>query len=428
MKRKWALFTYPVMDIKAAEAMLNRQAEQGWRLEQIWPGLLASFVPAEEAVCYCLDWYDPKREDEADYRTLLADAGWRRVGQLSYWNIYEASAGTAPIQTDEELEYQRFRKKALRSMTFAALFLLISGVLQVLLLTAFGRQVGDGFIPRFCVTALSEYQFCALFVVLLPALSAGGLLWLSRMGLRLSQWRTAVRLGEPFPVPGRKSALAARLLVLAGKILWLLIALTYVLDFLTGGLARLWMIFPVIVLLNGWRKDKKYHFTTPFSKGVILGAAALLVLSLLPLSRLNNWILLTAPLADGALIPGRTETVFRESCATMLAAHSQWREYETVPDGTDCGEINGETWSMRWPWLADLAEGQYWAELEQAGGGELPGYENVWTAQTSSGPESAMNGLWLIRRGNIVLWAETDVELGTQWLDDLLERLEVAET
>lgn len=39
-----------------------------------------------------------------------------------------------------------------------------------------------------------------------------------------------------------------------------------------------------------------------------------------------------------------------------------------------------------------------------------------------------MNGLWLIRRGNTVLWAETDVELDTQWLDDLLERLEVAET
>ena len=110
MKRKWMLFTYPVMDIKAAEAALNRQAEQGWRLEKLWLGLLASFVPAEEPVSYCIDWYDPSREDGLDYRTLLADAGWQRVGQLSYWNLYEAPAGSAPIQTDGELEYRRFRK------------------------------------------------------------------------------------------------------------------------------------------------------------------------------------------------------------------------------------------------------------------------------------------------------------------------------
>lgn len=428
MKRKWTLFTYPVMDIKAAEAMLNRRAAEGWRLERIWPGLLASFVPAEEPVSYCLDWYDPNREDGLDYRTLLADAGWRPVGRTQYWNFYEAPTGTAPIQTDEELEYRRFRKKALRSMTFSALVLLISGVLQALLLTAFGRQVGNGFIPRFLVTALSEYQFCALLVVLLPVLLAGGLLWLGRMGLRLAQWRAAVQQGEPFPVPGRRSTLAARLLMLVGAVLWLLIALTYVLDLLTGGLTRLWMIFPVVVLLNGWRKNEKHQPVCPLSKGVLLGAAALLVLSLLPLSRLNVRLLLTTPLADGNLIPERTETVSREDCATALAVHSRWREYEIVPDGMDCGEINGETWAMRWPWLGDLAEGQYWTELEEAGGEKLPGYEKVWMAQTGSGSECAMKELWLIRRGNTVVWAKTDMELGTQWLDDLLERLEVEKT
>ena len=428
MKRKWTLFTYPVMDIKAAETMLNRQAEQGWRLERVWWRLLASFVPAEEPVGYCIDWGDPGHEDGTDYYILLTDAGWRPVGRTRYWNIYEAPAGTAPIQTDEELEYQRFQKKALRSMTLVALVLLLSWALQGLLLTAFGRQVGDGFIPRLFVSALSEYQFCALLVILLPVLSAGGVLWLSRMGLRLAQWRAAVRRGEPFPVPGRGSALAARLLVLTGDVLWLLIALTYVLDLVTGGLARMWMILPVIVLLNEWRKDKEYQSASPFSKGVLLGVAALLVLSLLPLSQLNARLLLTTPLADGNLISGCTETVSRESCATALAARSQWREYEIVPDGMDCGEINGETWAMRWPWLADLAERQYWAELEESGGAELPGYENVWTAQTGSGPERAMKELWLIRRSNTVLWAKTDMELGTQWLDDLLERLEVEET
>ena len=30
-KASWSLFTYPVMDIKAAEALLNRRAAEGWR-------------------------------------------------------------------------------------------------------------------------------------------------------------------------------------------------------------------------------------------------------------------------------------------------------------------------------------------------------------------------------------------------------------
>ena len=79
MKRKWTLFTYPVMDIKAAEAMLNRRAAEGWRLEKLWLNLLACFVPAEDPVAYSLDWYDPAREDGADYLRLLADSGWDRT-------------------------------------------------------------------------------------------------------------------------------------------------------------------------------------------------------------------------------------------------------------------------------------------------------------------------------------------------------------
>ena len=75
MKTRWKLFTYPLMDIKAAEAMLNAQAAQGWRLEKVHLGALASFVPAESPVCYCIDWYDPNREDGLDYRRLLTDAG-----------------------------------------------------------------------------------------------------------------------------------------------------------------------------------------------------------------------------------------------------------------------------------------------------------------------------------------------------------------
>ena len=35
MKRTVSLFAYPVMDMKAAEAALNRKAAAGWRLERV---------------------------------------------------------------------------------------------------------------------------------------------------------------------------------------------------------------------------------------------------------------------------------------------------------------------------------------------------------------------------------------------------------
>lgn len=77
MKRRFSLFTYPMMDMKAAEAELNRRAAAGWQMEKVWMGVLAVFVPAHVPVCYCIDWSDPGRDDGPGYRALLADAGWR---------------------------------------------------------------------------------------------------------------------------------------------------------------------------------------------------------------------------------------------------------------------------------------------------------------------------------------------------------------
>lgn len=45
MKRRFSLFTYPMMDMKAAEAELNRRAAAGWQLEKVWMGVLAVFGP-----------------------------------------------------------------------------------------------------------------------------------------------------------------------------------------------------------------------------------------------------------------------------------------------------------------------------------------------------------------------------------------------
>ena len=219
MKRQFSLFTYPVMDMKAAEAELNRRAAAGWRLEKLWLGTVASFVPAEEPVCYCLDWLDPLKADQPGYASLLAEAGWTRRALAGYQVIYEAPAGSTPIQTDSELEYQRFRKKVLRRM------LLGGGILTALLLLIFALVLavyGGRISWADVVGSMAASSLSAVLQLMLPLLLVIGVLWLGRMALRLRQWTRCAREGEPFPVPGRVSAGAAKLGTL---LVWLCLAL-----------------------------------------------------------------------------------------------------------------------------------------------------------------------------------------------------------
>ena len=173
MKRRFSLFTYPVMDMKAAEAELNRRAAAGWRLERLWLGTLASFVPAEEPVCYCLDWLDPLKTDQPGYASLLAEAGWTRRALAGYQVIYEAPAGSTPIQTDSELEYQRFRKKVLRRM------LLGGGILTALLLLIFALVLavyGGRISWADVVGSMAASSLSAVLQLMLPLLLVIGVL------------------------------------------------------------------------------------------------------------------------------------------------------------------------------------------------------------------------------------------------------------
>ena len=426
MKRKWMLFTYPVMDIKAAEAMLNHQAEQGWRLEKLWLGLLASFVPAEEPVTYCIDWYDPSREDGLDYRTLLADAGWRRVGQLSYWNIYEAPAGTAPIQTDGELEYRRFRKKALRRMAIAwgvvACMVAVLGLLGFL----------SGLEWQFYLTFLTDTNTGAMVIVLLPLLLPEGLLWSGRLLLRLGQWKHAIARGEPFPVPGRRSVLLARLCTLAGYVLVVPLLLAFLLDAMLGELNLGWIIGMIIACLIILGRDPRleYRRRRRHAKYMLACMAVLLAAWLLPLSGVAGLVCVKPPLADEGVLPERAELEVVQTHGTLLSARTKRREFGPLKEG---GSVNGvadsQVWWLPWDWLADWVTEQYRNELGIANQGELSGYEDVWLVRSgiseSHYPEGCVKDIWLIRRGNIVLWVQTDMgPLDEQWLDGVLARLE----
>lgn len=431
MKRKWTLFTYPVSDIKAAEAMLNRRAEQGWRLEKIWLGLLASFVPEEESVCYCLDWYDPNREDGMDYRTLLADAGWRRVGQFNYWNIYEAPAGTPPIQTDGELEYRRFRKKALRRMAIGWAIPLIC--LAVLVLAAALVSMKPGVLGwSVFATIFSDTSTGAVIVTALPLLLAGVVLWSGRLLLRLGQWKQAIARDESLPVPGQGSALAAKIFSLAGYLFLIPLILAFLLDAMAKELNLGWIIGMAVGCLIVLGKDPlpESERNRRYAKGTLACVAVLLVLRVLPLSGVAGLLCVKPPLADGRLLPERTDVEAVETHATLLSARTEWYEGGPLMEGGFAyGQVESEAWALPWDWLADWVTEQYRKELGTANQEELPGYENVWLSRygISGGnyPEGATGDAWLIRRGNVVVWVETNMgPLDENWLDGILARLE----
>ena len=110
-KASWSLFTYPVMDIKAAEALLNRRALEGWTLDRVWLGTFARFVPAGVPEVWCVDWSRRGYSEQPDYLALCADAGWTLVQKVGAFNLYKAPPGTPPIQTDGEEETRRFRRE-----------------------------------------------------------------------------------------------------------------------------------------------------------------------------------------------------------------------------------------------------------------------------------------------------------------------------
>ena len=430
MKRRFSLFTYPVMDMKAAEAELNRRAAKGWRLEKIWMGLLAVFVPAHVPVRYCLDWCDNVKDTERmDYKELLSQAGWEHRMELPYWNLYEAPAGTAPIQTDGELEYQRFRDKVMRRMVRGIpLTLLVVGI-QLLNIIA---QSGEFGAMSALMWASTLHMMLAL-LLLLPLWGLGGLAWLGRMALRLRQWRQAAREDGPTPVPGRWSGLAAALLTLAGWLSVVLVCAAAVWDMTTNCVPTL--PFAGVFLLCAGILFARSLWERHQTKWVRRMASLCLATALcggaggMVFFRQAETTLLEPPLSDLHLLPGVTEVWSlwenRNNAATSLLSCTDWDELE--PDGeTGFGihetvlgvrmetPVRGTAWRARWPWLAEWA-----ASLQRGGMEPVEGYPGVWHRETGKGE------LWLLRRDTLVLRVKNDLEpLGEDWLADMLAQME----
>ena len=441
-KASWSLFTYPVMDIKAAEALLNRRAAEGWTLDRVYLGTFARFVPADTRWAWCVDWSRPGYSERPDYLALCADAGWALVQKVGAFNLYKAPAGTPPIQTDGVEEARRFRQEVLRA-TFKSW-----GVLLILLL-----------VLAAVVLALSEGSWrAALMAVLLtnvgmalllslPAIFAAWLLWAGRLLLRLRQWDRAA--GISLPVPGHSSAGAAAWLCLLCRLWGVIVVACFLMDagqqmrgstalgLLAGACVALWF--------NRRRRDKEGRKLISSKINVLLYALILAAILVFPLLSPAVQLLMPDPvLGEETFLPGAERSyvsLVRNSDqdawgeGSFGLRHQRWWE--------DTGEVGPEDsryyliyrnwlgqsylvpgegiclvdcYTARWEWLSRLVldlKREPWYP-------PLAGYTDVWLHEASLS-STRTESLLLLRSGSTVMWVETrSGPIPTEQIDRLL--------
>lgn len=403
----WSLFTYPVMDIKAAEALLNRRSAEGWTLDRVWLGTFARFVPSDTRSAWCVDWSRPGYSERPDYLALCADAGWTLVQKVGAFNLYKAPVGTPPIQTDGEEEARRFRQEVLRATCKGWGILLV----LLLVLAALMLLVSDGSWRSALVAVLLTNIGLALLFSL-PAILAAWLLWAGRILLRLRQWDRAA--GGALPVPGRGSAGAAAWLCLLCRVWGIAVVLCFLIDAgqqMRGSTALGLLLGGCIGLyFNRNRKDKEGRKLLNGKGAVIFYALVLLSATILaPIFSPLSDVLMPAPALIGETFVTDAVRVNRYSPRSVsyadtdtssigsfgLRYQSWWEDPSSEQHDVDC-------YTARWEWLSRLVldlKREPWYP-------PLAGYTDVWLQEADLGGGKT-ESLLLLRSGNTVVTVET---------------------
>lgn len=422
----WSLFTYPVMDIKAAEALLNRRAAEGWALDRVYLGTFARFVPADTRWAWCVDWSRPGYSERPDYLALCADAGWVLVQKVGAFNLYKAPVGTPPIQTDGEEEARRFRREVLRANFKGWIFLLA----MILLLAALVLLVSDGSWRQVLLSLLLT-QTGFFLLLSLPAILGAWLLWTGRLLLRLRQWDRAA--GGALPVPGRRSAGAAAWLCLFCRFWGVTVIACFFLDAvqtMSLSTALGLLIGSVLALFfyknrrtKEGRQSLNRHITVIFY--AVLFSAVIFASFLTPVT---SQMMPTSMLMDETFVPGavRVDRNFRrysgirftvqslqptpsDEGSFALRHQSWWENPSSEQHDVDC-------YTARWEWLAHLVQ----ELLREPWYPPLKGYENVWLQEADLG-DGKTESLLLLRSGNTVVTVETrSGPIPTEQIDRLL--------
>ena len=232
-ERKKIWFRYRPEDAKAAQAELDRLAEEGWELEKMgW--YLASFRRAERPrPCWVepvhLERAQPLDDPGAGFQALCAEAGWELVGTANGLSYFRAMEGRdpAPIQTDEAVEWESVWRKLLRNTLFNEVFPPVAwGLFTAVTFWGEGHRPWEFFLSDW---TLVIGGFMALWLI--ASLGYGGYLIRHRR-----QCRRAAAVGEPMPVPGAAGARARSLIGPASWVFWIALLAVCLLAPDTGGL------------------------------------------------------------------------------------------------------------------------------------------------------------------------------------------------
>ena len=430
----WSLFTYPIMDIKAAEALLNRRAAEGWTLDRVYLGTFARFFPSDTRSAWCVDWSRPGYSERPDYLALCTDAGWTLIQKVGAFNLYKAPVGTPPIQTDGVEEAHRFRQEVLRANFKGWVFLLA----MTLLLAALWLLVLDGSWQASLMAVLLTNIGLALLLSL-PAILARWLLGTGRLLLRLRQWDRAA--GGPLPAPGRRSAGAAAWLCLLCRLWGVAVVACFLLD---AGLhmrlsTALGMLIGSLLGLSFHqrRRDREGRSRINSHINTVLNALVLSsVLFAAFLTPLTDCLMPAPVLENKTFVSGaqREDQDFRNRSGLHFTAgplhtsasdegsfglrHQSWREETEEAFGTSYSVRRSwlgqpylvpmdegclvDCYTARWEWLARLVQALLWEPWYPP----LDGYTDVWLQEAGLGGGKT-ESLLLLRSGKTVVTVET---------------------
>ncbi len=390
MKTVWKLFAYLDIDHAAAQDQLNAWAGEGWELM----GLLGPFAKLRRTertdLTWFLDWTDPKKPEE-DYLQLCDDAGWELRCTEGYLNYFASKPGAspAPIQTDPELEYQRFRKKALRRMVLAALPAL---VLVPLVLLTFWLDLHQALRLWLSENIGVVVALCA------PGLLVAGGAYFFYLLSRLLSYRRAALGGETPPAP--RHAKAWGLLRLARSAFTLVLSIALLADILYNDIFSLpplvlFILFSLAVLafLRSWVEYKeKFLGTTVALNG---GYLCLVILCFLLRGPLGDSLPRRVPMTP--VLPGGSIYQVGQRRDSLLLSSAQWDE-EVLGEAPNYCRVEVLRWTADWAadWvLPDVPEEMVPVE----------GLEGVWRMEHAA----AEHGVLLLRRDR------TQMEVAYRW-------------
>lgn len=412
----WKLFSYLILDHKAAQAELNAMAAKGWELETLWNELpLAKFRRTDRAdLRYFVDWADTAKPEANEYVQLCKDAGWELVHTMSYCHIYASTPGCdpLPIQTDPQLEYQRFRKKVVRRIALTSTLPFIPYLLLWLWMYFESRKYHFLALSASEVLTDSFLGSNALSTLLLslPLLFPLILVYLFCLVGQLRAWSRAVREGA-LPEPNVPAAKRRGLLTLFSRVYALILALLLLVDTTLNGLLN-WG-FPVGMLIGTairWCMYDDPKFRKQTRK--LFAVSALVLVCFLSHSVVRDLVPSRLPL--GQVLPQAVSIGADSRTDTFLGSKVYWSEYCLRDRGwTNSVRFQAKTWVF--PALA-----QRFPDGPEEGMLPLEGYENVWYSPRNDEED----GTYFLRRGVTeltVTYREADgqaaLEHAIRWLE-----------